>query len=317
MARGRAKITVVGGGNVGATTAHWTAAAELGDVVLVDIPKVESKTKGKALDLAEAGPIVGFDAKLVGTASYEETRGSDVVVITAGLPRKPGMSRDDLVQVNAGIVRAVATEVKKTSPDAVLIVVTNPLDAMAHLAREITGFPRERVVGMAGILDTGRYRTFIAEAVGCSVEDVTALVLGGHGDTMVPLPRYTLCGGIPVAELLPADTIASIVQRTRDGGAEIVKLYGDGSAYYAPAAAITQMVEAIVRDKKRILPCAAWLEGEYGYSGIFLGVPCVLGARGMEKVIELKLQPEEKAALDKSAAAVKDLVAVLAKVGGA
>jgi malate dehydrogenase len=317
MARGRAKITVVGGGNVGATTAHWTAAAELGDVVLVDIPKVESKTKGKALDLAEAGPIVGFDSRLVGTASYEETRDSDVVVITAGLPRKPGMSRDDLVQVNAGIVRAVATEVKKTSPEAVLIVVTNPLDAMAHLAREVTGFPRERVVGMAGILDTGRYRTFIAEAVGCSVEDVTALVLGGHGDTMVPLPRYTLCGGIPVAELLPAEVIASIVQRTRDGGAEIVKLYGDGSAYYAPAAAITQMVEAIVRDKKRILPCAAWLEGEYGYQGIFLGVPCVLGARGMEKVIELKLEPAEKAALDKSAAAVKDLVAVLAKVGGA
>ncbi len=316
MARGRAKITVVGGGNVGATTAHWTAAAELGDVVLVDIPKVESKTKGKALDLAEAAPIVGFDAKMVGTASYDETKGSDVVVITAGLPRKPGMSRDDLVQVNAGIVRAVATEVKKASPEAVLIVVTNPLDAMATLAREVTGFPRERVIGMAGILDTGRYRSFIAEAVGCSVEDVTALVLGGHGDTMVPLPRYTLCGGIPVTELLPADVIAKIVQRTRDGGAEIVKLYGDGSAYYAPAAAIAQMIEAIVRDKKRILPCAAWLEGEYGHKGLFMGVPCVLGARGMEKVLEVRLDAAEKAALDKSAAAVRDLVAVLAKVGG-
>jgi malate dehydrogenase len=317
MARGRAKITVVGGGNVGATTAHWAAAAELGDVVLVDIPKVESKTKGKALDLAEAGPIVGFDARLVGTASYEDAAGSDVVVITAGVPRKPGMSRDDLVGINAGIVRAVAGEVKTHCPDAVLIVVSNPLDAMAHVAREVTGFPRERIVGMAGVLDTGRYRTFVAEAVGCSVEDVTALVLGGHGDTMVPLPRYTMCGGIPLAELLPAEKIAAIVQRTRDGGAEIVKLYGDGSAYYAPAAAIAQMIEAILRDKKRILPCAAWLEGEYGHKGIFLGVPCLLGARGVERVIELALTPEEKAALDKSAAAVRELVVVLGKVGGA
>jgi malate dehydrogenase len=311
---GRAKITIVGAGNVGATTAHWCAAAELGDIVLVDIPQTENMPKGKALDLMQSSPIMGFDANITGATSYEATAGSDVVVITAGIPRKPGMSRDDLLTTNAKIVSSVAEQVKATSPNAIVIVVSNPLDAMVQRVLQVTGFPSHRVIGQAGVLDTARYRTFLAMELGVSVEDVSALLLGGHGDTMVPLPSCTSVGGIPVTQLIPAARLAEIVQRTRDGGAEIVSLLKTGSAYYAPAAATAQMVEAIVRDKKRLLPCAAYCDKEYGVGGYYVGVPCVLGARGVERIVELQLTSEEKQAFEKSVNAVKSLVKTMGEL---
>src|SRR5215468_2724834 len=283
----RNKVTVIGAGNVGATCAHWIASKELADVVLVDI--VEGMPQGKALDLAQAGPVEGYDLQVVGTNGYDETAGSDVVVITSGVARKPGMSRDDLLAINKKIVGDVSANVARTSPDAHVIIVSNPLDAMCHVAHHVLKFPRERVTGMAGVLDTARYKTFIAMELGVSVEDVHGIVLGGHGDTMVPLPRHTSVAGIPLTELLPEDKINAIVKRTAGGGAEIVSLLKTGSAYYAPAASTVDMVESIVRDKKKILPCAAYLEGQYGHRDLFIGVPCVLGAKGVEKVIELRL----------------------------
>jgi malate dehydrogenase len=308
---GRAKITIVGAGNVGATCAHWCAAAELGDIVLVDIPAAEDMPKGKALDLMQASPIMGFDSTITGATNYEPTVNSDVVVITAGIARKPGMSRDDLLATNAKIVSAVATEVKKTSPNAVVIVVSNPLDAMVQQVLKVTGFAPNKVLGQAGVLDTARYRTFLAMELGVSVEDVSALLMGGHGDTMVPMPSCTSVGGIPITRLLSKQRLDEIVQRTRDGGAEIVKLLKTGSAYYAPAAATAQMVEAIVRDKKRLIPCAAYCDKEYGVGGYYVGVPVVLGANGVEKIVEIELDPEEKAAFQKSVDAVKSLVATM------
>lgn len=304
----RAKISIIGAGHVGATTALWCAAAELGDIVLLDLPQTEGMPKGKALDLLQAGPIVGFDSRIVGTTSYEDTAGSDVVVITAGMPRKPGMTRDDLLTVNAQIVGQVAAEVRRTSPHAVLIVVSNPLDAMTYRAWQVTGFPPHRVVGQAGVLDTARFRTFIAMELGVSVEDVSAMLLGGHGDTMVPLVSCTSVSGIPIQQLLSADQLQRIVQRTREGGGEIVSLLKTGSAYYAPAAATAQMVEAIVRDKKRLLPCAAYCDKEYGVGGLFVGVPGVLGAQGVERIIELKLAPREQEEFQQSVEAVRNLV---------
>jgi malate dehydrogenase len=302
----RAKITVVGAGHVGATVAQYAVERELGDVVLVDI--LEGVPQGKALDLAQAGPIHGYDAVLMGTQSYEATEGSDIVVITAGLPRKPGMTRDDLLFKNAEIVAGVVDQVAGRSPQAILVLVTNPLDAMVQLAWKRSGFPPERVVGMAGVLDSARFRTFIAWELGVSVENVTAFVLGGHGDTMVPLPRYSTVAGIPITELLPPDRIEALVRRTRDGGAEVVNLLKTGSAYYAPAAAVVEMVEAILKDKKKILPCAAYLRGQYGIHGLYVGVPVKLGRGGVEQVIEIRLTPEEQAAFHRSAAAVRELV---------
>jgi malate dehydrogenase len=310
----RAKITVVGAGNVGATTAHWCASLELGDIVLVDIPQTEGMPKGKALDLMEASPIMGFDSNIVGTTSYDETAGSDVVVITAGVPRKPGMSRDDLLSTNAKIVTAVSEQVKKTSPEAVVIVVSNPLDAMVQRCLQVTGFPHRRVLGQAGVLDTARYRTFLAMELGVSVEDVSAMLMGGHGDTMVPLPSCTSVGGIPVLQLLGEERLAQIVQRARDGGKEIVDLLKTGSAYYAPAAACAQMVEAIVRDKKRLIPCAAYCDKEYGVGGYYVGVPVVLGSGGVERIVELKLTEQERADFQKSVSAVKELVAKMGEL---
>ena len=305
----RAKLTVVGAGNVGATAAHWAAAKELADVVLVDV--VEGMPQGKALDLMETAPVEGFDVNVVGTNSYDATAGSDVVIITAGLARKPGMSRDDLLAKNTAIVSSVTREIAERSPNAVLIVVSNPLDAMAYVALKVSGFPRERVIGMAGVLDSARFRCFLAMELDCSVEDVSAFVLGGHGDTMVPLPRYSSMGGIPITELLSAERIEAIVNRTRNAGGEIVALLKTGSAYYSPSAAAVQMAESIIKDKKRVLACAAYLNGEYGYEGIFLGVPTKLGAGGLMEILEVKLSDGERAALDKSAAAVQELVANL------
>ncbi len=305
----RAKITIVGAGNVGATCAHWCAAGELGDVVLLDIPATENMPKGKALDLMQASPIMGFDSRIVGTTSYEDTKDSDVVVVTAGIARKPGMSRDDLLSTNAKIVTSVAEEIKKSSPNAVVIVVSNPLDAMVQQVLKVTGFPAKRVVGQAGVLDTARYRTFLAMELGVSVEDISALLMGGHGDTMVPMPSCTSVGGIPVQQLLSAERLAEIVERTRTGGAEIVSLLKTGSAYYAPAAATAQMVEAIVRDKKRLIPCAAFCDKEYGVGGYYVGVPVILGSSGVEKIVELKLTQQEQADFQKSVDAVKQLVA--------
>ena len=302
----RKKITVVGAGNVGATTAQRLLEKGYADIVLVDI--VEGLPQGKALDMLQAGPVVGYDSQIVGTNSYEETAGSDIVVITAGIPRKPGMSRDDLLFTNMKIVGEVTRNVVEQSPDSILIIVSNPLDAMAHLAFRRSGLPRERVIGMAGILDTARFSTFLARELNASVEDVSAYVLGGHGDTMVPLVRLTTVAGIPITELLSAERIAEIVQRTQDGGAEIVKLLKAGSAFYAPSASIVQMVDSIVLDQKRILPCAAFLEGEFGIDGLYVGVPVKLGAKGMEEIVELELSDEEKAGLDHSADAVKQLV---------
>jgi malate dehydrogenase len=310
----RAKITIIGAGNVGATTAHWCAAAELGDIVLLDIPQTESMPKGKALDLMQSSPIVGFDSNIVGTTDYADTAKSDVVVITAGIPRKPGMSRDDLLGTNAKIVGAVAQEIKATSPEAILIVVSNPLDAMVQRAWQVSGFPTHRVLGQAGVLDTARYRTFLAMELGVSVEDVSALLMGGHGDTMVPMPSCTSVGGIPVTRLLDEKRLQEIVERARHGGAEIVSLLKTGSAYYAPAAAVTQMVEAIVRDKKRLIPCAAYCNKDYGVGGYFVGVPVVLGSGGVERVIELELTSQERSDFQKSVDAVKELVAAMAKL---
>ena len=310
----RAKITIVGAGNVGATCAHWCASLELGDIVLVDIPATESMPKGKALDLMQSGPIMGFDSNIVGATTYEPTAGSDVVVITAGIPRKPGMSRDDLLATNAKIVSSVAEQVKATSPNAVVIVVSNPLDAMVQQVQKVTGFPPARVCGQAGVLDTARYRTFLAMELGVSMEDVSALLMGGHGDTMVPMPSCTSVGGIPITRLLSKEKLDAIVQRARDGGAEIVSLLKTGSAYYAPAAATAQMVEAIVKDKKRLIPCAAYCDKEYGVGGYYVGVPVILGAGGVEKVVQIDLNEQEKADFQKSVAAVKSLVDTMNKL---
>jgi malate dehydrogenase len=310
----RAKITIIGAGNVGATTAHWCAAAELGDIVLLDIPETGDMPKGKGLDLMQASPIVGFDSRIIGTNDYADTADSDVVVVTAGIPRKPGMSRDDLLSTNAKIMTSVCERLKSSSPEAVVIVVSNPLDAMVQRAQQVTGFPHRRVLGQAGVLDTARYRTFLAMELGVSVEDVSALLLGGHGDTMVPLTSCASVGGIPVSQLIPAERLEAIVQRTRDGGAEIVSLLKTGSAYYAPAAATAQMVEAVVRDKKRLIPCAAYCDREYGVGGYYVGVPVVLGSAGVERIIELGLNDSEREALEKSVDAVRSLVAKMAEL---
>jgi malate dehydrogenase len=301
----KCKITVVGAGNVGATTGQRIAEMQLGDVVLVDI--VEDMPQGKALDLTQAAPVLGHDCAVTGSNGYEATAGSDIVVITSGIARKPGMSRDDLLQTNVKIVKDVTSKIVAQSPDCILIIVSNPLDAMTYVAHKVSGFPRERIMGMAGVLDSARFRAFIAMELKVSVENIHAFVLGGHGDSMVPSTRYTTVAGVPVEELIPADRLAQIVQRTRDGGAEIVKLLKSGSAYYAPAAAVAEMAEAIVRDKKKILPVAALCQGEYGVDGLFVGVPAKLGAKGMEGVFEIKLSGEEAAALNKSADAVEKL----------
>jgi malate dehydrogenase len=299
------KITVVGAGNVGATAAQRVAEKELArQVVMVDV--VEGIPQGKALDQWQSAPIEGFDSRVIGTNGYEETAGSDIVIITAGIARKPGMSRDDLLNTNAGIVKQVAENIKRTSRDAIIIVVSNPLDVMAWVAKEVTGFPRERVIGMAGVLDTARYRAFLAEAIDVSVRDIHAMVLGGHGDTMVPLISYTTVSGIPITQFIERGKLEAIVDRTRNGGAEIVKHLKTGSAYYAPSAGAVEMAEAIVKDNKRILPCSAWLEGEYGMKGLFLGVPCKLGRRGLEQIIEVELTADERTALSKSADAVRE-----------
>ncbi|HYC50946.1 MAG TPA: malate dehydrogenase [Gemmatimonadaceae bacterium] len=299
------KITVVGAGNVGATAAQRVAEKELArTVVMVDV--AEGIPQGKGLDQWQSAPIEGFDSRVIGSNGYDESAGSDIVIITAGIARKPGMSRDDLLNTNAGIVKQVSEQVKRTSPNAIIIVVSNPLDVMCYVAKSVTGFPRERVIGMAGVLDTGRYRAFLAEALDVSVRDIQAMVLGGHGDTMVPLISYTSVSGIPITQLMDKAKLDAIVDRTRNGGAEIVKYLKTGSAYYAPSSGAVQMAEAIVRDQKRILPCSAWLEGEYGMKGLFLGVPCKLGRRGIEKVIEVELTKDERAALEKSAEAVRE-----------
>lgn len=311
MAIRRKKISVIGAGFTGATTALMLAQKELGDVVLLDIPQLENPTKGKALDMLEASPVQGFDSNIVGTSDYKDTAGSDIVIITAGIARKPGMSRDDLVTTNAGIVKSVCENVKTYCPDSYVIILSNPVDAMTYVAYQTLGFPKNRVIGQSGVLDTARYCTFIAQELGVSVEDVRGVVLGGHGDDMVPLVRYTNVGGIPVEKLLPKERIDAIVQRTRTGGGEIVNLLGNGSAYYAPAASLVQMTEAILKDKKRILPAIALLEGEYGYDNLFMGVLTILGGDGIEKVIELELTAEEKAAMDKSAESVRNVIAIV------
>ncbi len=301
----RKKITVVGAGNVGASAAAWLAIKGAFDVVLVDV--IEGLPQGKALDLSQVGPIGGSDAAITGSNDYGPTAGSDLFIVTAGIARKPGMSRDDLLKTNTGIVKAVAEQIKKTSPDAFVIVVSNPLDAMCYVMKQVTGFPRERVIGMAGVLDSARMATFIAQELKVSVKNVNAFVLGGHGDTMVPLPRYTTVCGVPMPELLPKEKIEAIVKRTANGGAEIVALLKTGSAFYAPSAAAVQMAEAILYDKKHILPCAIWLQGEYGLRDVYVGVPAKLGARGLDEVVQFKLTSEEQAALGKSAEAIREL----------
>ena len=305
----RRKVTVIGAGNVGATTAQLIAQTGLADVVLVDI--VEGLPQGKALDLAEAAPVIGYDIKITGTNDYADTAGSKIIVVTSGIARKPGMSRDDLININAGVVGSVVKAAAAASPDAIIIVVTNPLDAMCHVAMQASGFPRERVIGMAGVLDSARFRSFIADELEVSVRDVRAFVLGGHGDTMVPLPRYSTVGGVPITELMTPERIEEIVTRTRNGGAEVVALLKTGSAFYAPAASVVEMVESILLDRRRVLPCAAYLDGEYGISGLFVGVPVVLGQGGLERVVEIDLTDDERAAFDKSAEAVRELVKVL------
>ena len=303
------KISVVGAGNVGASAALYLAEAEMGDVTLVDI--VEGVAKGKALDLLEAGPVRGYDTMVEGSGDMRSIAGSDLIVVTAGLPRKPGMSRTDLLKANADIIRGIAKAIKDHAPKAFVIMITNPLDVMTYLLHRLTGFPRERVIGMAGVLDSTRFRSFLAAEIGVSIEDIQAMVLGGHGDTMVPLVRYSTVGGIPIEKFIAKERLAEIVQRTRDGGAEIVKLLQTGSAFYAPAASAVQMAESILRDKKRLLPVAAYLSGEYGFRDIYLGVPAILGSRGLEKIVELELTPDEKAALAKSADEVKKGIADL------
>nr|WP_285848667.1 malate dehydrogenase [Solibacillus isronensis] len=307
----RKKISVIGSGFTGATAAFLAAQKELGDVVIIDLPTAENPTKGKALDMWEAAPVQGFDSYVKGSSDYEDTANSDIVLITAGVARKPGMSRDDLVQINQGVMKAVATEIARTSPNATIIVLTNPVDAMTYTVFKESGFPKQRVIGQSGVLDTARFRAFIAEELNVSVKDISALVLGGHGDTMVPLIRYASVGGVPLQSLIPAQRLEEIVQRTRVGGGEIVNLLGNGSAYYAPAAAMVEMAEAILKDQKRVLPAIAYLEGEYGYEGIYLGVPTLLGAGGIEKIFELELTEDEKTALDQSADAVKDVMKAL------
>ncbi|MCM3086404.1 malate dehydrogenase (NAD) [Bhargavaea ginsengi] len=304
----RRKISVIGSGFTGATTAFLLAQKELGDVVLVDIPDMENPTKGKALDMAEAAPVLGFDARITGTSDYGKTKGSDLVIITAGMARKPGMSRDDLVKTNRKIMKAVTSEVIAHSPDTIILVLTNPVDAMTYTVFKESGLPKERVIGQSGVLDTARFRAFVAEELNLSVKDVTGFVLGGHGDDMVPLVRYSYAGGIPLETLLPAERIGEIVERTRKGGAEIVNLLGNGSAYYAPAASLAEMAEAILKDQKRVLPSIAYLEGEYGMEGIYMGVPTVIGAAGIERVVELELAEDEKELLQKSAASVKNVM---------
>jgi malate dehydrogenase len=308
---GRKKVTVVGAGNVGATVAQQCAQKELADIAMVDI--VEGVPQGKALDLLQAGPVERYNSKLVGSNTYEITDDSDIVVITAGLPRKPGMSRDDLLLKNASIVKEVVEQVAKRSPNAILIVVSNPLDAMAHLALQVSGFPKHRVLGMAGVLDSARFRTFIAEALNVSVDNTHAFVLGGHGDEMVPLARYSTVAGIPITELFSPEKLEAIIQRTRKGGGEIVALLKTGSAYYAPGSSVVEMIDAILKDKKKILPCAAYLEGEYGVQGLFLGVPVKLGTHGIESIMEIKLLPEEQTMLNKSIQTVQELIDVLKK----
>jgi malate dehydrogenase len=305
----RRKVTVIGAGNVGSTTAQRIIETGLADVCLVDI--VDGLPQGKALDLAEAGPVVGYDVHVTGTNDYAQTAGSKIIVVTSGLARQPGMSRDDLLAKNAAIVRSVVEKAAAVSPEAIIIVVTNPLDAMCHVAMTASGFPRERVIGMAGVLDSARFRYFIAQELGVSVRDTRAFVLGGHGDTMVPLPRYSTVGGVPITELMSAERVEALVDRTRNGGAEVVALLKSGSAYYAPAASVVEMVDAILLDRRRILPCAVYLAGEYGVTGLFVGVPAVLGADGMAKVIEIELTEPEQAAFRRSADAVKELVAKL------
>ena len=312
----RKKISVIGAGNVGATTAQRLAEKELGDIVLLDIPQTDGMPQGKGLDIQESAPVYGYDVRVKGTTAYADTAKSDIVVITAGIPRKPGMSRDELLNTNAGIVKSVTEQVAKNSPDAIIIVVSNPLDAMCHAALSVSKFPKERVMGMAGVLDSARMAAFIAEELNVSVENVQTMVLGGHGDTMVPLLRYCAVAGVPVSELMSKERVDAIVQRTRDGGAEIVKLLKTGSAYYAPSASVAAMVEAIVKDKKKILPCAAYLEGEYGIKGLFAGVPVKLGEKGIEEILQLNLTPEENAALQRSAASVKELVGIMQKQSG-
>lgn len=311
MVFNRKKIAVIGSGFTGATTAFILGQKELGDIVLVDIPQLENPTKGKALDMMESSPVLGFDANITGTANYEDIKDADLVIITAGIARKPGMSRDDLVNTNAGIMKSVAEQVKTYAPNSIVLVLSNPVDAMTYTFFKTSGFPKERVIGQSGVLDTARFRTFVAMELNVSVEDVTGFVLGGHGDDMVPLVRYSYAGGIPLEKLIPQDRLDAIVERTRKGGGEIVNLLGNGSAYYAPAASLVQMAEAIIKDKKRILPSIALLQGEYGYNDLYLGVPTLLGANGIEKVIELDLTAEEKAALDKSADSVRSVMAVL------
>lgn len=312
----RKKITIVGAGNVGASLAQAAALTNLGHIVLIDIPETGGMPAGKGLDILEAGPVYQYDSMVTGGTDWALAKDSDIVVVTAGIPRKPGMSRDDLLFTNAKIVGDVAKKIKEQAPKAIVIVVSNPLDAMCTVMHRVTGFPRERVIGMAGVLDSARMRTFIAQALAVSVENVHAFVLGGHGDTMVPLPRYSTVSGIPVTELLPADKVDAIMQRTKDGGAEIVKLLEKGSAYYAPAASVCEMIEAILQDKKKILPCAVLLEGEYNVKGLFVGVPVKLGAKGMEQVVSIKMLPAEQQAFDKSVGAVKELVSVLETKGG-
>ncbi|HEY1783930.1 MAG TPA: malate dehydrogenase [Pirellulales bacterium] len=312
----RPKISIIGAGNVGATTAHWCAAAELGDIVLVDIPQMGDMPRGKALDLMQASPIMGFDSKIIGTHDYADTTDSEVVVITAGIARKPGMSRDDLLGTNAKIVGSVTEQVAKHSPNAVIIVVSNPLDAMVQRAWQVSKFPPQRVLGQAGVLDTARYRTFLSMELGVSIEDISALLMGGHGDTMVPIASCTSVGGIPLTQLISETRLAEIVDRTRKGGAEIVGLLKTGSAYYAPAAATTQMVEAVIRDKKRLLPVAAYCDKQYGVGGFYVGVPAIIGTGGVERIIELKLTASEQALFQKSVEAVKELVQVMAGLTG-
>jgi len=302
----RKKITVVGAGNVGSLVAARVLVEELGDIVLVDV--VEGMPQGKGLDLQQMAPLLNHDARIIGANGYEETADSDIVVITAGLARKPGMSRDDLLAKNEDIMKGVVEQIAPRSPQAVLIIVSNPLDAMCHVAKKVSGFPKERVVGMAGVLDTARFRTFISLELGVSIQDIAAIVLGGHGDTMVPLPKYCTVGGIPLEMMMSQERLNAIIERTRNGGGEIVALLKTGSAFFAPAACAVEMVTAVAKDKKRLLPCSAYLEGEYGYHGIYLGVPVLLGAGGVEKIIELHLLPDEKTALDHSAAAVRELV---------
>jgi len=311
MSLKRKKISVIGSGFTGATTAFLLAQKELGDVVLVDIPQMENPTKGKALDMLEASPVQGFDANIIGTSNYEDTADSDIVVITAGIARKPGMSRDDLVQTNQKVMKSVTQQIVKHSPNSTIIVLTNPVDAMTYTVFKESGFPKNRVIGQSGVLDTARFRTFVAQELNLSVKDITGFVLGGHGDDMVPLVRYSFAGGIPLETLIPKERLEQIVERTRKGGGEIVNLLGNGSAYYAPAASLVEMCEAILKDQRRILPSIAYLEGEFGYEGIYLGVPTILGANGIEKVIELDLTAEEKAALDKSVQSVRAVMEVL------